>query len=243
MSFSGHRNPLIAYLNGSASTEERRQVEHWVRLSPANRQLLHKLRLAPHPEEVIDQEGFQLSTFRRLTEEPEPAESEPEEPHDFVAAAFTTGWWMLGAKVAALLMLLLPVYILFQSQLNALFDQPASVWVETHTPAGETQLLQWADGSRALLYDNSSLRHREGQAEELFLEGMASFEIHHEGLPIRIHIGQAEVLVEDAAFEIRQQTGEIELVVESGSLSVVRNQGDQPVAIRSPQRLTLALQD
>ena len=238
-----NRNPLIAYLDGTASAQERRQVERWMNLDPANRQLLDKLRATPDPASAL--EGFTTSAFRRIPAGPPADALESDGPHDFEARPLRGGPLLLAARFAATLLLLVPIYFLFQSKISALFDTGTGAWVETHSPAGETRVVTLPDGSRVLLYEDSRLRHRPGSATEVFLDGMAAFEVHRAGQPLLVHVGQAEIQAQDAAFEVRElPAGEgIELVVDSGELAFARKTGDSPLFIRSPQRMTYAYRE
>ncbi|GAB4421105.1 MAG: hypothetical protein OHK0039_35500 [Bacteroidia bacterium] len=215
---------MIAYFEGSHDPQVRQQVQAWRSETPENEHLFARL----HSLWEQDQHARSFSgTF----------EQTDTEDHDFVAKPFPMGGLMLATRLAAVTLLLIPLYFLFRPKINAIFWPEAGNWITYFNSAHDTQTIHIGQAGQVLLFGDSELRFMLGQEQELYLEGSANFRLDGDETK-HIHAGRLHLRASDAEFELIRDAGSTSIAVQAGEVSLLREGRWLPV--RTAQSLGFA---
>ncbi len=217
---------LAAYLAGACSETEKEAVEAWRHARPENEREFRRYQLLWEASRgrAADYEPDMERAWQRIQPAREGAVAEQQEN------PFT---WL--RRVAAVLLVGLLVGVgWYAFRVN---EPPSLTWVERHTPGGQRQRLQLADGSVVWLNANSTLRYPQafgGALREVHLAGEAFFEVaSNPDKPFLIHAGRTTTRVLGTSFAVRGYPGEVAVTVVTGKVAFA-NAPDAPAVTLTP---------
>lgn len=148
-------------------------------------------------------------------------------------------------KVAAVLVIIIGGY--FTTKQFGLFESKTKteiVWNEKTTLMGEKWIVSLSDGSRIILNADSKLKypaHFSNTLREVYLEGEAYFEIHHDTTnPFIVHSGNLSTTVLGTKFNVSAFPNEKEISVSlvEGKVEVAKKGADseERIVVLKPQQ-------
>ena len=221
-------NPLIAYLQGEANATQVAQVRAWMAADPANRSLFRRL-------------AYDLDSQRQHFQ----PNIRQAESHDFQANKFNLGFWMLFARVAAVFMLIIPIYYLFEAKFMAVLQNNGVAMIHTQTQAHRQAHLHLPGGSEVLLLQDSEISYPGDFGvidRKVYLQGAASFTVMDQAgqPPLTVHIGESTLEMKNGAFRIYayEDGSQLELSVDEGELAFFPGPNRSPVAIGAMEQVS-----
>ncbi|NJD21706.1 MAG: DUF4974 domain-containing protein [Melioribacter sp.] len=229
------------YIAGECSDEARLKVEEMMKLNEARKseiEYLQKIWDARTKENLEDQ--TQKSWNDVLAE----IESTSDSNSNFKSfTIYPTAKQLL--KIAAVLVIIIGGY--FTAQQFGIFDRKVQTeisWNEKTTKMGEKWIVSLSDGSRIILNADSKLKYPEhftNSSREVFLEGEAYFEIHHDTTnPFIVHSGNLSTKVLGTKFNVSAFPNEKEISVSlvEGKVEVAKKEADseERIVILKPRQ-------
>jgi len=221
-------NPLIAYLHGEADAVQVAQVRAWMAADAANRSLFRRL-----ASEIEHQPSGH--------KQPPPASS----AHDFQAQKFKLGFWMLFARVAAVFMLIIPIYYLFEAKFMAVLQNNGVAMIHTQTENHRQAHLHLPGGSEVLLLQASELSYPGDfgvTARDVYLQGAASFTVLDQAgqLPLTVHVGETVLKMQAGAFRVYayDNGNQLEVSVDQGELIFFPKPESEAVSIGAMEQVS-----
>ncbi len=194
------------YLDGSATEQEKQQLDQWYR-KQSEQEAIWQANSAD--EEKALEQRMLLHIYQHIKTDEVPVKKLwHRNVYRYAAAVF------LGAFLCA-------GYFIFTKKQPARFEQPVAVVAPT--VLSENRFVELPDSSTVVLHSGSSIRYAmNGNIREVHLKGEAFFDVKHMSAnPFVIYTGNIKTTVLGTAFNIKANPGEQVVVsVSRGKVSV-----------------------
>ncbi len=194
------------YLDGSATEQEKQQLDQWYRKQSEQEAIWHAN--SADEEQALEQRML-LHIYQHIKTDEAPVKKLwHRNVYRYAAAVF------LGAFLCA-------GYFFFTKKQYARFEQPIAVVAPT--VLSENRFVELPDSSTVVLHSGSSIRYAmNGNVREVHLKGEAFFDVKHMSAnPFVIYTGNIKTTVLGTAFNIKANPGEQVVVsVSRGKVSV-----------------------
>jgi transmembrane sensor len=233
---------ITRYLARQTSSDENAQLAAWVAESPEHERTFEQLKALWQASQTASDSLETAAALRRVKARLTPALPEPA-PKPVLRRGGRARVYQWTALLVLVLGAVAGTYF---------YQQPkaAIAYQLRRTPAGQTQTIQLADGSRVTLAPQSQLRYpaQFGEASrEVYLEGEAFFEVSKDAhRPFRVHSGTWVTQVLGTKFNISAVRGDSQTAVSlvEGKVQVTDNHqqylltpGQQLLADRTTGRI------
>lgn len=244
---------IARYLDGEASPAEARELERWLAEDPAREALVERLRATldeagyaspPAGAPDLDVEAALARVHDRMdeaaaTERVRPIASAPSRRR------YARLWRSTPIRAAAALFLLLTGQAIYRALRPGSDLPPTAAALNFETPVGRGDTIQLADGSTVMLAPASRLGVTAGYGRDqrsVTLEGVAWFEVVHDGPDFTVLAGDALVTDLGTAFTVRADPGDpVRVTVTAGRVRLAVNTGtDSGVILDAGQSAVLA---
>lgn len=241
-------NKILRYLTDELTPKERKEVEQWIDENEEARQYfkyMEKMWKYTAENKVmcdVDKFWYRFSKIAGIEESlsmseqtsrvdyvmTSPTEREVQYKEGRIRRYHKESSFAGIAKVAAaILIVLTPLLILWQSGVLNLTSEKDIIQREVITKKGQFTRIRLADGTRVLLNAESEFAFPEQftrDVREVWLEGEAFFEVKdNTEKPFRVHAGGALIEVLGTSFNVTAQpreAGVVKVVVSKGSVSL-----------------------
>lgn len=221
------KNPLFRkWVEGEATTEQKKFWDHWIKATPQNRELARKAQkelagfsIEPATTGNVEEAWKQLDS--RLYEVPVMEKIVTRPP---VRRSGLTWIYRIAAVIVLGLIASLSVYYYQEEPVK----QEQFIRNEVSTEYGERKTIHLSDGSSIILNAHSTLLYTTNSLArkdiEIYLEGEAYFTVtkrnRSDTLPFRVHTSAGTVEVLGTKFSVTTRTSKTRVVLEEGSISI-----------------------